>query len=63
MHAQTSTWPPRQGRETCRFSDTIYVILLNTSAFYTRQLIQLEKRHNLSLAESFFVRNYATSMQ
>ena len=39
--------------ETCRFSDTIHVIFLNTLACYTRRLIQLEKCHNLSLAESF----------
>ena len=47
------TWPPCQGRETCRFGDATYVILLNTSACYARQLIQLEKHHNLSLAERF----------
>ena len=40
-------------KKTCHFGDTIVNILLNTSDCYTRQLIQLEKRHNLSVAESF----------
>ena len=54
MHVQASTWPPRQGRETCCFSNTIHIILLNTLASYTRRSIPLEKCQNSSVAESFF---------
>jgi len=39
------------------------LILLITLACYTRRLIQLEKRYNLSLVESFFIRDNITMAQ
>ena len=55
MHVQTSSWPPRQGKETCRYGDTLHVIFLNISACYTRLLIQLV------FDKKFFTHDYVTS--
>ena len=46
----------RHAKEEKLAVDTSNVVLLNISACYTRQLIQLEKCHNFSLAERFFAR-------
>ena len=53
MHVQMSRWPPCQERETWHFGNTIHVILLNTLACYTRQLIHL-RTPQLIFVRKFF---------